>query len=173
MATVISNLFSAIPWIGDDFVLFLWGGFSVGNPTLNRFFSLHYLLPFVLAALVCCHLIALHENASNNPLGINFRTDAVRFHTYFTSKDLITVFIWIMALGLFVFYAPNYLGHSDNFIEANPMVTPLSIVPEWYFLPFYAILRAIPSKEMGVLAMFGSLVILFGLTIFQNNNLRS
>lgn len=173
MATVITNFFSAVPWIGGDLVEMIWGSFSVSNPTLNRFFSLHYLLPFILAALVCCHLIALHTNASNNPLGINFRTDAVRFHPYFVSKDLITVFIWIIALSLFVFYAPNYLGHSDNSIEANPQVTPHSIVPEWYFLPFYAILRAIPSKLGGVLTMFGAIVILFGLTIFQNNNIRS
>lgn len=158
-ATVITNLLSAIPWIGNHFVLFIWGGFSVDNPTLNRFFSLHYLLPFVLAALVCMHLMALHQDASNNPEGIASSSDRIRFHPYYTSKDLVGFILLTVILGLLVFYSPNYLGHPDNSIPANPLVTPHSIVPEWYFLPFYAILRAIPSKIGGVIAMLSALLI--------------
>lgn len=171
-ATVITNLLSAIPWIGNDFVLFIWGGFSVDNPTLNRFFSLHYLLPFVLAALVCMHLMALHGDASNNPEGIASSSDRIRFHPYYTSKDLVGFIILTFLLGLLVFYSPNYLGHPDNSIPANPLVTPHSIVPEWYFLPFYAILRAIPSKIGGVIAMFSALLILLPLA-FGGANIRS
>ena len=172
-ATVITNLFSAIPWIGTDLVQFIWGGFSVENATQNRFFSLHYLLPFILLALVLTHLISLHQFGSNNPEGINSDTDKLRFHPYFTSKDLVG-FLWMfLAISYFIFFAPNDLGHPDNSIPANPLVTPASIVPEWYFLPFYAILRAIPDKIGGVLAMFSALLILFQLTIFQTINLRS
>jgi len=156
-ATVITNLLSALPWIGNDFVLLIWGGFSVDNPTLNRFFSLHYLLPFVLAALVCIHLMALHQDGSNNPEGIASTSDRIPFHPYYTSKDLVGFIFLALLLGLFLFYSPNYLGHPDNSIPANPLVTPHSIVPEWYFLPFYAILRAIPSKTGGVIAKFGAL----------------
>jgi len=132
-ATVITNLLSAIPWIGNDFVEFVWGGFSVDNPTLNRFFSLHYLLPFILAALVAMHLLALHQDGSNNPEGIASTSDRIRFHPYFVSKDIVGFAWWIIFLSIFVFFAPNYLGHPDNSIPANPLVTPLSIVPEWYF----------------------------------------
>nr|NP_150306.1 apocytochrome b [Spizellomyces punctatus]Q950S3.1 RecName: Full=Cytochrome b; AltName: Full=Complex III subunit 3; AltName: Full=Complex III subunit III; AltName: Full=Cytochrome b-c1 complex subunit 3; AltName: Full=Ubiquinol-cytochrome-c reductase complex cytochrome b subunit [Spizellomyces punctatus]AAK84235.1 apocytochrome b [Spizellomyces punctatus] len=172
-ATVITNLLSAIPWIGTDFVLFVWGGFSVDNATLNRFFSLHYLLPFILAALVVMHLLALHQDGSNNPEGISSSSDRLRFHPYFTSKDLVG-FVWMaILLSIFVFFAPYYLGHPDNSIPANPLVTPHSIVPEWYFLPFYAILRAIPSKLGGVIAMFGALLILFPLALIHTNNVRS
>jgi ubiquinol-cytochrome c reductase cytochrome b subunit len=132
-ATVITNLFSAIPWIGNDLVQFIWGGFSVDNATLNRFFSLHYLLPFVLLALVVMHLISLHQYGSNNPEGIKSSSDRIQFHPYFTSKDLIG-FLWMFILiSLFIFWAPNYLGHHDNSIPANPLVTPAHIVPEWYF----------------------------------------
>lgn len=159
-ATVITNLFSAIPWIGNDLVELIWGGFSVDNATLNRFFSLHYLLPFILAALVVMHLIALHTDGSNNPEGISSTSDRLPFHPYFTSKDLVGFFWYAIFLALFVYFAPNYLGHSDNSIPANPLVTPHSIVPEWYFLPFYAILRAIPDKLLGVVAMGASLLIL-------------
>jgi ubiquinol-cytochrome c reductase cytochrome b subunit len=140
-------------------VLLIWGGFSVDNPTLNRLFSLHYLLPFILAALVCMHLMALHQDASNNPEGIASSSDRIRFHPYYTSKDLVGFIGFAIILAMFVFYSPNYLGHPDNSIPANPLVTPHSIVPEWYFLPFYAILRAIPSKIGGVIAMFGALLI--------------
>nr|YP_008475277.1 apocytochrome b [Candida gigantensis]AGS44571.1 apocytochrome b [Candida gigantensis] len=162
-ATVITNLLSAIPFIGDDVVPFLWGGFSVSNPTIQRFFALHFLLPFVLAALVCMHLMALHVNGSSNPLGITGNLDRLPMHPYFIFKDLVTVFVFLLCFSLFVFYSPNTLGHPDNYIPANPMVTPPSIVPEWYLLPFYAILRSIPDKLGGVLAMFGAILILLSL----------
>ncbi len=131
MATVITNLLSAIPWIGPDFVEFVWGGFSVNNATLNRFFSLHYLLPFILAALVVGHLLTLHQHGSSNPLGISGNLDRLPFHPYFTFKDLVTIIFFILTLSIFIFYYPNVLGHSDNYILANPMQTPPSIVPEW------------------------------------------
>jgi len=163
-ATVITNLISAIPWIGQDIVEFIWGGFSVNNATLNRFFSLHYVLPFVLAALVLMHLIAFHETTgSNNPLGISGNYDRLPFAPYFLFKDLITIFIFIFFLSLFVFFMPNALGDSENYIMANPMQTPAAIVPEWYLLPFYAILRSIPNKLLGVIAMFSALLIILAL----------
>jgi len=163
-ATVITNLMSAIPWIGQDVVEFIWGGFSVNNATLNRFFALHFVLPFVLAALVLMHLIALHEKAgSGNPLGIGGNYDRVTFAPYFLFKDLITIFIFIVALSLFVFFMPNALGDSDNYIQANPMQTPPAIVPEWYLLPFYAILRSIPNKLLGVVAMISAILILLAM----------
>lgn len=171
-ATVITNLLSAIPWIGQDFVEFVWGGFSVNNATLNRFFSLHYLLPFVLAALAAMHLLALHEHGSSNPLGVSGNTDRLPFHPYFTFKDLVTIFVFLLALSVFVFYMPNALGHSDNYIPANPMQTPASIVPEWYLLPFYAILRSIPNKLLGVIAMLMSLLILLGMPILDTSRIR-
>jgi ubiquinol-cytochrome c reductase cytochrome b subunit len=165
-ATVITNLISAIPWIGQDVVEFIWGGFSVNNATLNRFFALHYLLPFVLAALVLMHLIALHDTAgSSNPLGISGNYDRIPFAPYFLFKDLVTIFIFFFVLSIFVFFMPNVLGDSDNYIMANPMQTPPAIVPEWYLLPFYAILRSIPNKLLGVIAMFGALVIIMILPI--------
>jgi len=171
-ATVITNLLSAIPWIGQDFVEFVWGGFSVNNATLNRFFSLHYLLPFVLAALAAMHLLTLHEHGSSNPLGISGNTDRIPFHPYLVFKDLVTVFLFLLLLGAFVFYMPNALGHSDNYIPANPMQTPPSIVPEWYLLPFYAILRSIPNKLLGVIAMFMSLLILLAMPILDTSRIR-
>jgi ubiquinol-cytochrome c reductase cytochrome b subunit len=165
-ATVITNLISAIPWIGQDIVEFIWGGFSVNNATLNRFFALHFVLPFVLAALVLMHLIALHDAAgSGNPLGISGVYDRVPFAPYFLFKDLITIFIFIFILSLLVFYTPNLLGDSENYIMANPMQTPPAIVPEWYLLPFYAILRSIPNKLLGVIAMFSALLIILILPI--------
>jgi ubiquinol-cytochrome c reductase cytochrome b subunit len=165
-ATVITNLISAIPWIGQDIVEFIWGGFSVNNATLNRFFALHYLLPFILAALALMHLIALHELAgSSNPLGISGNYDRIPFAPYFLFKDLITIFMFIFVLSMFVFFMPNVLGDSDNYIMANPMQTPAAIVPEWYLLPFYAILRSIPNKLLGVVAMFGALVIIMLLPV--------
>nr|WJM74485.1 apocytochrome b [Parengyodontium sp.] len=160
-ATVITNLISAIPWIGQDIVEFVWGGFSVNNATLNRFFALHFVLPFILAALVLMHLIAVHETAgASNPLGVPGYYDRVPFAPYYLFKDLITIFIFMFVLSIFVFFMPNVLGDSDNYIMANPMQTPAAIVPEWYLLPFYAILRSIPNKLLGVLAMFSALVIL-------------
>jgi ubiquinol-cytochrome c reductase cytochrome b subunit len=163
-ATVITNLVSAVPWIGQDIVEFLWGGFSVNNATLNRFFALHFLLPFVLAALVLMHLIALHDSAgSGNPLGISGTYDRIPFAPYFLFKDLVTIFIFIGILSIFVFFMPNALGDSDNYIMANPMQTPPAIVPEWYLLPFYAILRSIPNKLLGVIAMFSAILILLAM----------
>jgi ubiquinol-cytochrome c reductase cytochrome b subunit len=171
-ATVITNLLSAIPWIGQSLVEFIWGGFSVSNATLNRFFSLHYLLPFVLAALVVMHLIALHTHGSNNPLGITGNLDRLPMHPYFTFKDLVTIFFFILALSFFIFYSPNLLGHPDNYIMANPMQTPASIVPEWYLLPYYAILRSIPNKLLGVIAMFASLLILLAMPVLDTSRVR-
>jgi ubiquinol-cytochrome c reductase cytochrome b subunit len=160
-ATVITNLISAIPWIGQDIVEFIWGGFSVNNATLNRFFALHFVLPFVLAALALMHLIALHDAAgSSNPLGVSGNYDRLPFAPYFLFKDLITIFMFIFVLSLFVFFMPNVLGDSENYIMANPMQTPPAIVPEWYLLPFYAILRSIPNKLLGVIAMFSAILII-------------
>ena len=171
-ATVITNLLSAIPFIGGDLVPFIWGGFSVSNPTIQRFFALHYLLPFILAALVVMHFMALHVHGSSNPIGISGNMDRLPMHGYFVFKDLITVFVFILMFSLFVFYSPNTLGHSDNYIPANPMVTPPSIVPEWYLLPFYAILRSIPDKLGGVIAMFAALLILLILPITDRSVIR-
>jgi len=163
-ATVITNLMSAIPWVGQDIVEFLWGGFSVNNATLNRFFALHFVLPFVLAALVLMHLIALHDSAgSSNPLGVSGNYDRIPFAPYFIFKDLITIFLFIVVLSIFVFFMPNVLGDSENYVMANPMQTPPAIVPEWYLLPFYAILRSIPNKLLGVIAMFSAILIILAL----------
>jgi quinol-cytochrome oxidoreductase complex cytochrome b subunit len=174
-ATVITNLFSAFPVVGDPIVTWLWGGFSVDNPTLNRFFSLHYLLPFVIAGLVVLHIWALHEHGSNNPTGISVKgpQDTIPFHPYYTIKDVFGLGVFLIFFAAFVFYAPNYLGHPDNYIPANPLSTPAHIVPEWYFLPFYAILRAVPSKLGGVLLMFGSIMILFVLPWLDTSRVRS
>ena len=146
-ATVITNLFSAIPWVGDTIVTWLWGGYAVGNPTLNRFFSLHYLLPFVIAGVVVLHVWALHVAGQNNPAGVEARTekDTVPFTPYATIKDMFGVSCFLILYSWFIFYMPNYLGDADNYIPANPGVTPPHIVPEWYYLPFYAILRSIPN----------------------------
>lgn len=164
---VITNLLSAIH---QDLVYFIWGNFTVANATLNRFFSLHYLLPFILAGLILIHLLALHQNASNNPDGLV--SDRIRFHPYYITKDLITFFIFFILLSCFVFYAPNMLGHSDNYIPANPLVTPHHIQPEFYYLAFYAILRCIPNKTLGVLGMFGAILVLFLLPL-SRQTLRS
>jgi ubiquinol-cytochrome c reductase cytochrome b subunit len=172
-ATVITNLMSAIPWVGQDIVEFIWGGFSVNNATLNRFFSLHFVLPFVLAALVIMHLIALHDSAgSGNPLGVSGNYDRLPFAPYFVFKDLVTVFIFIWILSLFVFFMPNILGDSENYVMANPMQTPPAIVPEWYLLPFYAILRSIPNKLLGVIAMFSAILILLSMAITDMSRSR-
>jgi ubiquinol-cytochrome c reductase cytochrome b subunit len=163
-ATVITNLMSAIPWLGQDIVEFIWGGFSVNNATLNRFFALHFVLPFVLAALALMHLIALHDTGgSGNPLGISSSYDRLPMAPYFLFKDLITIFLFIVVLSMFVFFMPNALGDSENYVMANPMQTPPAIVPEWYLLPFYAILRSIPNKLLGVIAMFSALLIILAL----------
>jgi len=174
-ATVITNLFSAIPLVGEHVVTWLWGGFSVDNPTLNRFFALHYLLPFVIFAVVVLHIIALHRFGSNNPLGIDVKgpQDTIPFHPYYTIKDAFGLFVFLIPFAFFVFFAPNFLGHPDNYIPANPLVTPAHIVPEWYFLPFYAILRAVPDKLFGVLAMFGAIAVLFILPWLDRSPVRS
>ncbi len=174
-ATVITNLFSAVPVFGDEITRWLWGGFAVGNPTLQRFFSLHYLMPFMIVGAVLLHLVALHRYGSNNPTGIEpkGKQDQVPFHPYYTVKDLFGLGVFLIALSLFVFYLPNYLGHADNYVPADPLVTPAHIVPEWYFLPFYAILRAIPDKLGGVIAMFASVLILFALPWLDRSRVRS
>ncbi len=172
-ATVITNLMSAIPWIGQDIVEFIWGVFSVNNATLNRFFSLHFVLPFVLAALALMHLIALHDTVgSGNPLGVSGNYDRIPFAPYYIFKDLITIFLFIFILSIFVFFMPNVLGDSENYIMANPMQTPPAIVPEWYLLPFYAILRSIPNKLLGVIAMFSALLILLVMPFTDLNRNR-
>ena len=153
-------------------IFVIWGGFSVNNATLNRFFSLHYLLPFVLAALVVLHLLTLHQHGSSNPLGISGNEDRSPMHPYFSFKDLVTVFFFLLVLSIIVCFYPNLMGHSDNYIPANPMSTPASIVPEWYLLPFYAILRSIPNKLLGVIAMFGSLLILLVLPLADVAKIR-
>jgi ubiquinol-cytochrome c reductase cytochrome b subunit len=174
-ATVITNLFSAVPVVGEAIVTWLWGGFSVDNPTLNRFYSLHYLLPFVITGVVFLHVAALHITGSNNPLGIDPKgpQDTVPFHPYYTIKDSIGLVVYLAVFAVLVFFAPNYLGHPDNYIPANPLVTPEHIVPEWYFLPFYAILRAVPDKLGGVLLMFGSIAVLFVLPWLDTSPVRS
>jgi ubiquinol-cytochrome c reductase cytochrome b/c1 subunit len=174
-ATVITNLFSAIPVVGESIVSWLWGGYAVGNPTLNRFYSLHYLLPFVIAGVVVLHIWALHMVGQNNPAGIEPKSpkDTVNFTPYATSKDAFMLIVFCILMGWFVFYVPNYLGHADNYIPANPAVTPAEIVPEWYYLPFYAILRAIPNKLMGVMALGASIVILAFLPWLDTSPVRS
>jgi len=172
-ATVITNLFSAIPFIGSSIVEWLWGGFSVGNATLNRFFSLHYLLPFIITGLVIIHLALLHKDGSNNPLGIHSNVDVVTFYPYFYVKDLLAFLTLIFIFGFFIIYYPNLLGHPDNYIPANPMSTPAHIVPEWYFLPFYAILRSIPDKLGGVVAMVSAILILLVLPFSNTSKVRS
>jgi ubiquinol-cytochrome c reductase cytochrome b subunit len=172
-ATVITNLMSAIPWIGQDIVQFIWGGFSVNNATLNRFFALHFVLPFVLAALALMHLIALHDSSgSSNPLGVSGNYDRLPMHPYFIFKDLITIFLFILVLSIFVFFMPNVLGDSENYVMANPMQTPPAIVPEWYLLPFYAILRSIPNKLLGVIAMFAAILALLIMPFTDLSKLR-
>jgi ubiquinol-cytochrome c reductase cytochrome b subunit len=175
-ATVITNLFSAIPVVGSAIVTWLWGGFSVADPTLNRFFALHYLLPFMIVGVVGLHIWALHHVGQNNPTGVevkDIRKDTVPFTPYATMKDSFALVCFFIMFAWFVFYIPNYLGHADNYVEANPLVTPAHIVPEWYFLPFYAILRAIPSKLGGVVAMFGAIAVLFVLPWLDTSKVRS
>jgi ubiquinol-cytochrome c reductase cytochrome b subunit len=174
-ATVITNLFSAIPLIGDAIVVWLWGGFAIDNPTLNRFFALHYLLPFVIVGVVFLHVWALHITGSNNPLGIEPKgpQDTIPFHPYYTIKDSFGLVIFLIVYAFLVFFAPNVLGHAENFIPANPLVTPPHIVPEWYFLPFYAILRAVPDKLGGVILMFASIFVLFVLPWLDTSPVRS
>jgi ubiquinol-cytochrome c reductase cytochrome b subunit len=174
-AKVITNLFGAVPVFGEQIAQWLWGGFSVDNPTLNRFFSLHYLLPFVIAGVVGLHIWALHVPGNNNPTGVEARRgqDTVPFHPYYTLKDGFALALFMLLFVFYVFYQPDALGHPDNYVEANPLVTPPHIVPEWYFLPFYAILRSIPDKLGGVVAMFGAVLILFLVPWLDTARVRS
>ena len=174
-ATVITGFFGAIPMVGESLQQWLLGGYSVGNPTLQRFFSLHYLLPFVIAALVGLHIWAVHHVGQNNPIGVEPKTkeDTLPFHPFYTMKDAFAIGVFLMIFALFVFYLPDALGHADNYQRANPMVTPPHIVPEWYFLPFYAILRAVPDKLMGIMLMFGAIAVLFVLPWLDTAKVRS
>jgi len=175
-ATVITNLFSAIPLVGESITTWLWGGYSVDNPTLNRFFSLHYLLPFMIAGVVVLHVWALHVVGQNNPDGVevkNVARDTLPFTPYATVKDGFAMVCFMLFFAWWVFYVPNYLGHADNYIEANPLSTPAHIVPEWYYLPFYAILRAVPSKLGGVVAMFSAIIVLCFLPWLNTSKVRS
>ncbi|HAQ35329.1 MAG TPA: cytochrome b, partial [Alphaproteobacteria bacterium] len=181
-AVVITNLFGALPIVGEAITTWLWGGFAVDNATLNRFFSLHFLLPFVIAGVVILHIWALHVPGNGNPTGISVKTkkDTLPFHPYYTVKDGFAIVVFLMIFAAFVFYFPDALGHADNYIEANPLVTPSHIVPEWYYLPFYAILRAITfdigpisAKLGGVLAMFGAIAVLFILPWLDTSPVRS
>lgn len=159
-AVVITNLLSTIPIIGKSLVEYIWGNYSVGNATLNRFYSLHYLLPFILSGLSILHLMTLHETGGSNPLGINSNKIKINFHPYYTWKDILGFILSITLLLYLVCYKPNLLGHTDNYIEADVLVTPAHIVPEWYLLPYYAILRTIPDKTLGVIGMLSSILIL-------------
>ncbi len=174
-ATVITNIFSAVPFVGTTIVEWLWGGFAVDNALLNRFFALHYLFPFLIVAVVILHIVALHTHGSNNPLGIDKKgpQDSIPFHPYYTIKDLFGLSFVLTIFALVVFYAPDYLGHPDNYIPADPLKTPAHIVPEWYFLPFYAILRAVPDKLGGVIAMISAILILFVLPWLDTSKVRS
>ena len=171
-ATVITNFVSAIPYIGNDVVQWIWGGFSVSNATLNRFFSLHYLFPFVLALLVVIHIVLLHEGGSNSPIGVNPNSDKIPFHAYYSSKDAYGFILIFILLSILVFYMPNVLGDPENYIKANPLVTPVHIMPEWYFLFAYAILRAIPNKLGGVIALVLSILVLAVLPFVHTSNLK-
>ena len=175
-ATVITNLFSAIPLVGEGIVTWLWGGYSVDNPTLTRFFTLHYLIPFLILGLVVLHIWALHVPGNNNPVGIDVKKpskDTVPFHPYIVIKDGFALLMFMIVFAFFVFYTPNILGHADNYIEANPLVTPAHIVPEWYLLPFYAILRSVPDKLLGVVAMLSAILILAALPWLDTSKIRS
>jgi ubiquinol-cytochrome c reductase cytochrome b subunit len=175
-ATVITNLFSAIPLVGEGIVTWLWGGYSVDNPTLTRFFTLHYLIPFLILGLVVLHIWALHVPGNNNPVGIDIKKpskDTVPFHPYIVIKDGFALLMFMIVFAFFVFYTPNILGHADNYIEADPLVTPAHIVPEWYLLPFYAILRSVPDKLLGVVAMLSAILILAALPWLDTSKIRS
>jgi quinol-cytochrome oxidoreductase complex cytochrome b subunit len=177
--TVITNLFSSldavVPGIGTRLVEWIWGGFAVGGPTLTRLYSLHYLFPFLIAGVVVLHIWALHIPGNNNPSGIDVKSprETIPFHPYYTIKDGFALALFALFFACFVFYAPNLLGHPDNYIPANPLQTPAHIVPEWYFLPFYAILRAIPSKLFGVIALISSIAILFFVPWLDTSRVRS
>jgi quinol-cytochrome oxidoreductase complex cytochrome b subunit len=174
-AVVITNLFGALPIVGKSITTWLWGGFAVDNPTLNRFYSLHYLLPFMIAGVVVLHIWALHVPGNNNPRGVEVKSkaDTIPFHPYYTVKDGFAMSVFLILFASFVFFMPDALGHPDNYVPANPLVTPAHIVPEWYFLPYYAILRAVPDKLTGVLMMFGAIAVLFALPWLETSKVRS
>lgn len=174
-ATVITNLFSAFPLVGESIVRWLWGGFSVSGPTLTRFFALHYLLPFVIVGVSALHLVALHKFGSNNPLGIDRKgpEDSIPFHPFYTIKDMFGLGVFLIIYLSFVFFAPNFFNEPDNYIPANPLATPPHVEPEWYFLPYYAILRSIPDKLTGVLALFASISVLFAMPWLDKHPVRS
>jgi ubiquinol-cytochrome c reductase cytochrome b subunit len=174
-AVVITSLFGAIPYVGNAITTWLWGGFAVGNDTLNRFFSLHYLLPFMIAGVVGLHVWALHVPGNNNPTGVSVKSkaDTVPFHPYYTVKDGFAIIVFMLLFAYFVFYAPNALAHAENYVPANPLQTPAHIVPEWYFLPFYAMLRAVPNKLLGVITMFGAIALLFVTPWLDTSKVRS
>jgi quinol-cytochrome oxidoreductase complex cytochrome b subunit len=174
-ATVITNLFSAIPLVGESITQWLWGGFSVDSPTLNRFYALHYLLPFMIVGVVVLHIWALHVAGQNNPLGIDIKSkeDTVPFTPHATIKDLFGTAVFLVLFAWLLFFLPNYLGHPDNYIPADPLKTPAHIVPEWYFLPFYAMLRAVPNKLLGVTTLFGAMAVLFFLPWLDTSQIRS
>jgi quinol-cytochrome oxidoreductase complex cytochrome b subunit len=174
-ATVITNILGSLPVVGPPITTWLWGGFAVDDPTLNRFFSLHYLLPFIIAGVVVLHIWALHVPGNNNPTGVNVKSEAdtVPFHPYYTIKDAFGVGVFLILFAAFVFYNPDGMGHVDNYVPANPLVTPAHIVPEWYLLPYYAMLRAVPNKLLGVLTMFGAIAVLFALPWLDRSKVRS
>nr|AVW86208.1 cytochrome b [Pisione sp. YZ-2018] len=171
-ATVITNLFSALPYIGPSLVEWLWGGFAVDNATLNRFFTFHFIVPFIMAAVTVLHLLFLHQTGSNNPLGLNSNSDKIPFHIYYSTKDLVGFLVLFLSLSLISMFSPNLLGDPENFIPANPLVTPIHIKPEWYFLWVYAILRSIPNKLGGVMAMFSALLVLFLVPLIYTQKYR-
>lgn len=174
-ATVITNLFSVVPVVGPSVVEWLWGGFAIDNPTLNRFYALHFLLPFIIVGMVLLHLIALHQHGSNNPLGIDRKSpqDSIPFHPYYTVKDLFGLCVFLIVFAIFVFFLPNYLNDTSAFIPANPLQTPSEVVPQWYFLPFFAILRSMPDKLVGVIAMFSAVGVLFVVPWLDTSKVRS
>jgi len=174
-ATVITGFFGAVPVVGESLQQWLLGGYSVDNATLTRFFALHYLLPFVIAALVGLHVWALHHVGQNNPIGVTPKSkeDTLSFHPYYTVKDAFAVCVFLLIFAFFIFYQPDALGHADNYQRADPLKTPPHIVPEWYFLPFYAILRAVPDKLAGILLMLGAIAVLFVLPWLDTSKVRS
>ncbi len=174
-AQVITSLFTAIPLVGGAIHTWLLGGFTVSNATLNRFFALHYLFPFVMTGIVFLHIVALHITGSNNPLGIDVKSsqDTLPFHPYYTIKDSVGMCVYFLVFAILVFFLPNYLGHPDNYVPGNPGVTPANIVPEWYFLPFYAILRSVQNKLLGVAMMFGAIAVLFVVPWLDTSPVRS
>lgn len=172
-ATVITNMVTAIPIAGKPIVQWLWGGYTVANPTLNRFYSIHFVLPFVIAGVTLIHLALLHKVGSNNPIGSDSGIDDIPFYPYFVSKDIFAFTVYLLVFAIFVFYFPNVLNHPDNCIPADPLQTPAHVVPEWYFLPYYAILRSIPHKAGGIVAMLGSILILLLIPYINTSNVRN